>query len=131
MGVYRMKKKAIYTKQAPEPGNYSQAVKYNGLIFVSGQTADDVETGEPVYGSVAKQTRLILTNIKNILEEAGSGMNKVLKVNVYISDMDDKKEMDKVYAEFFDQEIPPARIAMAVKGLDAGLDVEIDVIAYE
>lgn len=126
-----MKKEGIYTKQAPAPGNYSQAVKYNGLIFVSGQTADDVETGEPVYGSVGEQTRLILTNIKNILKEAGSGMDKVLKVNVYISDMDDKKEMDKVYAEFFDQEVPPARIAMAVKGLDAGLDVEIDVIAYE
>ena len=126
-----MKKEEIYTKKAPEPGNYSQAVKYNGLIFVSGQTADDVETGKPVYGSVGEQTRLILTNIKNILEEAGSGMDKVLKVNVYISNMKDKKEMDKVYAEFFDQEIPPARIAMAVKGLDAGLDVEIDVRAHE
>jgi 2-iminobutanoate/2-iminopropanoate deaminase len=74
---------------------------------------------------------LILTNIKNILKEAGSSLEKVLKVNVYISNIDDKKEMDKVYKEFFSQEIPPARIAMAVKGLDAGLDVEIDVIAYE
>jgi len=127
----KLKKEAVYTKKAPEPGNYSQAVKYNGLVFVSGQTADDVKTGEPVHGSVEEQTRLILTNIKNILKEAGSSLEKVLKVNVYISNIDDKKEMDKVYKEFFSQEIPPARIAMAVKGLDAGLDVEIDVIAYE
>jgi len=124
-------KKAIYTKKAPEPGNYSQAVKYNGLIFVSGQTADDIETGEPIHGTVAEQTRHILNNIKNILEEAGSSMENVLKVGVYISNMDDKKEMDEAYKEFFDFEIPPARIAMAVKGLDANLDVEIDVIAHE
>jgi len=124
-------KKAIYTKKAPEPGNYSQAVKYNGLIFVSGQTADDIETGEPIHGTVAEQTSHILNNIKNILEEAGSSMENVLKVGVYISNMDDKKEMDEAYKEFFDFEIPPARIAMAVKGLDANLDVEIDVIAHE
>lgn len=126
-----MEKEGIYTKNAPEPGNYSQAVKYNGLIFVSGQTADDIETGEPIHGTVAEQTRHILNNIKNILEEAGSSMENVLKVGVYISNMDDKKEMDEVYKEFFDFEIPPARIAMAVKGLDANLDVEIDVIAHE
>lgn len=126
-----MKKEVIYTKDAPEPGNYSQAVKYNGLIFVSGQTADDIEKGEPIHGTVAEQTRHILNNTKNILEEAGSSMENVLKVGVYISNMEDKKEMDAVYKEFFDHEIPPARIAMAVKGLDAGLDVEIDVIAHE
>ena len=126
-----MEKEAIYTKKAPEPGNYSQAVKYNGLIFVSGQTADDIETGEPIHGSVAEQTRIILNNIKNILEEAGSGLDKVLKVGVYISNMEDKKEMDDIYKEFFNQEIPPARIAMAVKGLDADLDVEIDVVAHD
>lgn len=126
-----MEKEAIYTKKAPEPGNYSQAVKYNGLIFVSGQTADDIETGEPIHGSVAEQTRIILNNIKSILEEAGSGLDKVLKVGVYISNMEDKKEMDDVYKEFFNQEIPPARIAMAVKGLDADLDVEIDVVAHD
>ncbi|MCF8008927.1 MAG: RidA family protein [Halanaerobiales bacterium] len=126
-----MKKEAVYTKKAPEPGNYSQAIKYNGLIFVSGQTADDINTGKPIHGSVANQTKIILTNIKNILKEAGSGLDKVLKVNVYISKMEGKKEMDKVYKEFFNGDIPPARIAMAVKGLDAGLDVEIDVIAHQ
>ncbi len=123
-----MDKEIIYTENAPEPGNYSQAVKLGDLIFVSGQTADDPETGKPVHGSVAEQTELILTNTKNIIEAAGSSMEKVLKVNVYISDMKYKKEMDAVYKSFFENN-PPARIAMAVKGLDAGLDVEIDVIA--
>jgi len=123
-----MKKETLYTENAPEPGNYSQAVKLGDTIYVSGQTADDPETGEAVHGSVAEQTELILTNIKNILEAAGSSMEKVLKVNVYISDMKYKEEMDATYKKFF-KENPPARIAMAVKGLDAGLDVEIDVIA--
>ncbi|MGM0603618.1 MAG: RidA family protein [Bacillota bacterium] len=123
-----MNKEIIYTKNAPEPGNYSQAVKLGDLIFVSGQTADDPETGKPVHGTVAEQTELILTNTQNILEAADSSMEKVLKVNVYISDMKYKKEMDEVYKSFFKKN-PPARIAMAVKGLDAGLDVEIDVIA--
>ena len=123
-----MPKEILYTKNAPEPGNYSQAVKLGNTIYVSGQTADDPETGEPVHGSVAEQTELILTNIKNILKAAGSSMEKVLKVNVYISDMKYKEEMDNTYKKFFNEK-PPARIAMAVKGLDAGLDVEIDVIA--
>ena len=123
-----MAKEIIYTENAPEPGNYSQAVKLGDLIFVSGQTADDPETGKPVHGSVAEQTELILTNTQSILKAAGSSMEKVLKVNVYISDMKYKKEMDEVYKSFFENN-PPARIAMAVKGLDAGLDVEIDVIA--
>ena len=123
-----MTKEILYTENAPEPGNYSQAVKLGNTIYVSGQTADDPDTGEPVQGTVAEQTELILTNIKNILEAAGSSMGKVLKVNVYISDMKYKKEMDNTYKKFFNEN-PPARIAMAVKGLDAGLDVEIDVIA--
>ncbi len=121
-------KEIIYTEKAPEPGNYSQAIKYGNLLFLSGQTPDDVETHKPVYGTIAEQTELVLTHIKNVLEAAGSGLDKVLKCNVYISDMKHKKEMDKVYKKFF-SENPPARICMAVKGLDAGLDVEIDVIA--
>lgn len=123
-----MTKEIIYTENAPDPGNYSQATKLGNTIYVSGQTADDPETGKAVHGTVAEQTELILKNIKNILEAAGSSMEKVLKVNVYISDMKYKKEMDEVYKSFFEDN-PPARIAMAVKGLDAGLDVEIDVIA--
>jgi 2-iminobutanoate/2-iminopropanoate deaminase len=118
----------IFTKNAPPPGHYAQAVKYGGLIFVSGQTPEEPGTGTPVHGTIEEQTRLVLSNIKAILEAAGSGLDKVLKVNVYLSDITLKPKMGETYKEFFPQN-PPARIAMGVSGLDDGLDVEIDVIA--
>jgi 2-iminobutanoate/2-iminopropanoate deaminase len=122
------KREMILTEKAPAPGAYSQAIKYGGLIFVSGQTSEDPRTGQPVRGGIAEQTELVLNNIKAILEAAGSGLDKVLKVNVYLSDIDLKPAMNEVYKEFFPVD-PPARIAMAVKGLDDGLDIEIDLIA--
>ncbi len=118
----------IYTDKAPKPGSYSQAVKYGQFIFLSGQTADDPITQRPVYGSVAEQTEIILQNIKSILEAAGSSLDRVLKCTVFLTSMDHKEEMDRVYRGFF-SERPPARITVAVKGLDAGLHVEIDAIA--
>ncbi|MDR1921946.1 MAG: RidA family protein [Candidatus Adiutrix sp.] len=118
----------IYTDKAPAPGPYSQAVKYAGLVFVSGQTPEDPATGRPLKGSMGEQTEIVLANIKAILEAAGSSLEKVLKVNIYLSDIAKKPEMNEVYKKFFPHD-PPARIAMAVKGLDDGLDVEIDVIA--
>ncbi|MDR2368354.1 MAG: Rid family detoxifying hydrolase [Deltaproteobacteria bacterium] len=118
----------IYTPQAPPPGPYAQAIKHAGLIFASGQTPEDPATGKPVRGTIAEQTRLVLTNLKAILEAGGSGLDKVLKVNVYLSDIKHKPEMNAVYREFFPLN-PPARIALAAAGLDDGLDVEIDLIA--
>jgi 2-iminobutanoate/2-iminopropanoate deaminase len=123
-----MKKEIIYTEKAPKPGNYSQAIKFGNLIFVSGQTADDIKTGKPIYGSVTEQTEHIMNNIRSILEEAGSEMNKVLKCTVFLSSLDHKGEFEDVYKIFFAKN-PPARITVAVKEIDAGLDVEIDVIA--
>jgi 2-iminobutanoate/2-iminopropanoate deaminase len=123
-----MQKEIIYSAKAPEPGPYSQAVKYGHLVFVSGQTSDDPITHEPIKDSIASQTERILTHIKYILEAAGSDLDKVLKVNVSRSQWEHKQEMNTVYRKFFPHD-PPARIAMAVKGLDAGLDVEIDCIA--
>lgn len=123
-----MKREIICTDKAPKPGNYSQAIKYGNLIFVSGQTADDIRTGKPIYGNVAEQTKHILNNIKSILEAAGSGMDKVLKCTVFLSSIKDKEEFEEVYKTFF-IENPPARIAVGVKEIDVRLDVEIDVIA--
>ena len=123
-----MEKKIVYTQKAPEPGPYSQAVKYGNLVFVSGQTSDDPVTHEPIKDSIASQTERILIHIRAILEAAGSSLDKVLKINVYLSEWEHKPEMNGVYQQFFPHD-PPARIAMAVKGLDAGLDVEIDCIA--
>jgi len=123
-----MKKEIIYTENAPKPGNYSQAIKFGNLIYVSGQTADDIITGKPIYGSITEQTEHILNNIKSILEAAGSEMSKVLKCTVFLSSLDHKREFEEVYKRFFTEK-QPARITVAVKEIDAGLDVEIDVIA--
>jgi len=123
-----MKKEIIYTEQAPEPGNYSQAIKFGNLIFVSGQTADDIRTGKPIYGSVAEQTEHILSHIKSILEAAGSEMDKILKCTVFLSSLKYKGEFEEVYKKYFPENLP-ARMTVGVKEIDASLDVEIDVIA--
>ena len=123
-----MKKEVIYTQKAPEPGPYSQAIKYGDLIFVSGQTSDDPDTNQPLHGSIAEQTERVLKNIQIILEAAGSSLDKVIRCDVYISSMAVKEEMNAVYKQFF-AENPPARNCVAVSGIDAGLDVEIEVIA--
>ena len=118
----------VRTDLAPPPGHYAQAVKYGGLIFVSGQTPERPEDGAPVRGTIEEQTRLVLSNIEAILKAAGSSLSKVLKANIYLSDIALKPRMNAVYKEFF-PDSPPARIAMGVSGLDDGLDVEIDVVA--
>lgn len=122
------KREIILTDKAPAPGPYSQAIKYGGLVFVSGQTPEDPQTGQPIKGSIGEQTRVVLTNIKAILEAAGSSLDQVLKVNIYLSDIKLKPEMNVVYKEFFKHN-PPARIGMGGLDLDDGLDIEIDVIA--
>jgi len=123
-----MEKEAIYTDNAPEPGPYSQAIKYGNLIFVSGQTSEDPVTNRPVHDSVGEQTERILKNIKTILEAAESNMEKVLRVDVYLSSMKQKPEFNEIYLKFF-PENRPARNCVAVAGIDDNLDIEIEVIA--
>ncbi|MGD2270919.1 MAG: RidA family protein [Desulfobacterales bacterium] len=123
-----MSKEVVYTQEAPEPGPYSQAIRYGNFVFVAGQTAEDPMTNKPVHGTIAEQTRIILNNIQTILEAAGSGLDKVLRADVYISSMQYKEEMNAVYREFFPKNMP-ARNCVAVAGIDDHLDVEIEVIA--
>jgi 2-iminobutanoate/2-iminopropanoate deaminase len=123
-----MQKEIIYTENAPEPGPYSQAIKYGNLVFVAGQTSEDPATNKPVHGSVGEQTKRILENIQTILEAAGANMQKVLRVDVYLSSMERKPEFNEVYLKFF-PENRPARNCVAVAGIDDDLDVEIEVIA--
>jgi 2-iminobutanoate/2-iminopropanoate deaminase len=123
-----MPKEVIYTEKAPDPGPYSQAIRYGNLVFVAGQTAEDPTTNQPVHGTVTEQTRLILTNIRTILKAAGTDLDHVLRADVYISSMAIKDEMNAAYREFFHKD-PPARNCVAVAGIDDGLDVEIEVIA--
>ena len=121
--------KQIDTKKAPAAiGPYSQAIAAGGLIFVSGQLPIDPATGSFPEGGVEAQTRQSLTNIKAILEEAGSGLDKVVKTTVLLADMGDFAAMNGVYSEFFGNPYP-ARCAFAVKTLPKGALVEIECVA--
>lgn len=121
--------KQINTEKAPAAiGPYSQAIEHNGFIFVSGQLPIDPETGAFPEGGVEVQTRQSLTNLKSILEQAGSDLNKVLKTTVFLADMNDFAAMNSVYSEFFKAPYP-ARCAFAVKTLPKSALVEIECIA--
>lgn len=121
--------KQISTNNAPAAiGPYSQAIEHAGTIYVSGQLPIDPATGAFPEGGIEAQTRQSLQNIRSILEEAGSGMDKVVKTTVFLADMGDFAAMNGVYAEFFSAPYP-ARCAFAVKALPKGAMVEIDCVA--
>jgi 2-iminobutanoate/2-iminopropanoate deaminase len=129
-----MKKDTVYTKKAPEPiGPYSQAIKLSEenpfFIFTSGQVAINPQTGEYIGGDIKQQTRQVLENVKAILDEAGSELNRVLKTTVFIKDMNDFAAMNEVYAEFFNKS-KPARSTVEVARLPKDALVEIETIAY-
>jgi len=122
-------KQTIATPKAPGAiGPYSQAVKANGLLFLSGQIALDPASGQVVDGDVRAQTERVLENLKAVLEAGGSSLGKVLKTTVFLADMADFAAMNEVYGRYFAQE-PPARSTVQAAGLPRGVKVEIDVIA--
>ena len=124
-----MTKKAIHTNNAPAAiGPYSQAIEANGMIFVSGQLPIDPATGAFAGEDIAAQTRQSLTNIKNILAEAGAGMEDVVKTTVLLKNIADFTAMNEVYAEFFTGDCP-ARAAFEVVALPKNALVEIEAIA--
>ena len=124
-----MAKTIIATKNAPGAiGPYSQGIIANGFVFASGQIGLDPATGEFVEGGVAEQTRQVLLNVKNLLEAAGSGLEKVVKTTVFLKDIQDFATMNTVYSEFFKTDCP-ARSAVQVAALPKGALVEIEVIA--
>ena len=124
-----MEIQTILTPEAPAPGgHYSQAVVYNGLVFVAGQLAIDPKTGERLTGSIEEQTEQCLKNIAAILEASGSGLNRVLKMTIYISDIDLWSAVNSVYARIMGEH-RPARAVVPVKELHYGFKIEIEVIA--
>ncbi len=122
-------KKEIKSANAPKAiGPYSQAIATNGLVFTSGQIAIDPSSGELNTGSIEEQTRLVLSNLKALIEAAGSSLDKTVKCTVFLQDMNDFIEMNAVYGEFFKAPYP-ARVAVQVVRLPKDVKVEIDAIA--
>ena len=124
-----MMREVIATPQAPAAvGAYSQGIKANGFVFVSGQLGLLPETKAFAGDTVAAQTEQALKNIAAILEAAGTTMTHVVKVTVLLADIATFSEMNTVYSTFFPQD-PPARAAFAARGLPLGALVEIEAIA--
>ena len=123
-------KKVISTSKAPAAiGPYSQAIQVGNFVYTSGQIPIDPSTGQFAEGGIKEQTRQSLLNVKAILEESGLKMSDVVKTTVFMADMNDFADMNKVYAEFFSEPYP-ARSAVAVRTLPKGALVEIEVVAY-
>lgn len=125
-------KTIIRTENAPAAiGPYNQAAEYNGLIFTAGQIPLDPETGKLVETSFGDRVYQVMNNLKAILEEAGSDFSKVIKTTIYVTDLGNYAELNKIYGEFFPGENAPARAAIQVAGLPLGTDVEIEMIAHK
>ena len=122
-------KMRIQTDQAPQAiGPYSQAVKANGLVFVSGQIPIDPRTGQFVAGGIAEQTEQVLKNLAALLEASGSSLDQVLKTTVFLADMDEFAAMNEIYGRFFTEE-PPARATVQASRLPRDARIEIEAIA--
>lgn len=122
-------KKVIHSELAPKAvGPYSQAIVAGGFLFASGQLPIDPATGEFPEGGVKEQTRQSLTNVTNVLAEAGLNLSNVVKTTVYLADMADFAAMNEVYATFFAEPFP-VRSAVAVKTLPKNALVEVEVVA--
>ena len=127
-----VKKSVIHTENAPKPiGPYSQAILVENpdkILFISGQIPINPETGELVKGDIREQARQAIENLIAILEAAGATVDNVAKVNVYLDDINDFGEFNKVYEEYFGHS-KPARAVVQVANLPKGVKIEIEAIA--
>ena len=122
-------KDIVFTDKGPKPiGPYSQAVKSNGFLFISGQVSLEPRSNEFVPGDIRQQTERVMENIKGILEASGVNLNHVVKTTVFLKDMSDFATMNEVYAKSF-AAAPPARSTVQVARLPKDALVEIEVIA--
>ncbi len=124
-----MQKEIISTKDAPQAiGPYSQAVRFDNLIFVSGQIPIEPETGKILKDNIKEQTKQILKNLNNILAAGGSSLNNVLRTTIFLTDLEKYSVVNETYAQYFN-DLPPARSTVQVAKLPMGAQVEIDAIA--
>lgn len=123
-------KKAFQTdKAAVTGGPYSQAIIHNGIIYVSGMGAVDPETNELKLGTVEEEAKMAMMNLRIILEEAGSSLDKLLSVTVYLKDMQEYTRFNEIYKEFFTKDLP-ARTCIQAGDLPFGTRVEVTATAY-
>ena len=126
-----MPKQVINTDKAPSPiGPYSQAVRANGMVFLSGQVAFVPSTGELELSNLESETHQVMKNIQAVLDEAKISFEHVIKTTIFLSDMSLFAEVNAVYGTYFKGDFP-ARETVAVKGLPRGVNVEISMIAVE
>lgn len=121
-------RKIIQTDNAPKAiGTYSQGTVFNNLVFTSGQICLNPENGELMNDTFKNEVRQVLTNLKCVLSEGGSGLDKILKLTVYITDLSLFSELNEVFVDFFPVN-PPARSAVEVSALPMNVKVEIEAI---
>nr|WP_072151937.1 RidA family protein [Candidatus Kryptobacter tengchongensis] len=124
-----MEKKIVYTEKAPKPvGPYSQAVIAGDFIFTAGQIPIDPKTNQVVQGDIKEQTKQVLENLKAVLEASGATFDDVVKVTVYMRDLNEFSAMNEIYSEYF-KNSPPARTTVEVSRLPRDVKIEIDLIA--
>lgn len=123
-------KEIIETQLAPAPiGPYSQAVRYNGMLYTSGQIALDPQTGVLNNASVAEETKQVMENLKAVLEAAGLTFEQVIKTSIFITNMDDFGLINSIYSGYFNEASAPARETVQVARLPKDVRIEISMIA--
>ncbi|MFZ4402661.1 MAG: RidA family protein [Pseudobdellovibrionaceae bacterium] len=126
-----MSKKIILTNQSPAPvGPYSQAVQQGPFLFCSGQIAIDPKTNEVLKDGVQGQAKLVMENIRGLLQAADYDLKDIVKTTIYLTNMNDFATVNEVYASYF-KDNHPARSTIGVAALPKGLQVEIEVLAYK
>ena len=124
----KMKKEIISTENAPQAiGPYSQAVKAGNLMFISGQIPLDPKTGDLVSESIEEQAKQVLDNVKSICEAAGSSLDDIVKISIFLTDLNNFSVVNDVMKEYFSEPYP-ARATVEVSGLPRGVNVEIGAI---
>lgn len=125
-------KKIITTSKAPAPiGPYNQAVLSGNTLYTSGQIALHPETGELILDSIPTETKQVMENMKAVLEAADMTFENVIKTSIFISDMNNFAEINKVYGSYFDEATAPARETVEVANLPKFVNVEISMIAVK
>jgi reactive intermediate/imine deaminase len=123
-----MSREAIHTDTAPAAiGTYSQAIRHNDTVYVSGQIPLDPATGEVVAENINAQITQVFENLRNVAEASGSDLSKALKITVFLTDLSNFALVNEVMAEYFSEPYP-ARAAVEVAGLPKGVQVEADAI---